>query len=777
MTATNATPKNTHQTMLAKLLAKENVRVTFGNYSTAFFEPKTRVLGLPMWNAESKQVSDLLVGHEVGHALYTPVNGIQRFYDRFPGVPFDIMNIIEDVRIERLIQSSYPGLVYSFREGYKHFVKNDLFKINGVDLSTLCIADRMNIHAKIGNLVSVPLSADERRLYEMAYAAETFDDVLDVVEEMVKMVKREKPKHEKPESPSKPSQSKEKSPGSSKEDDKMSDDESDQKGPQSDQTANKKSDQKAPSDEKSDSKDSAEASSNKNPDLTKDSSESDPGDGDSDDAPNGKPSEQNDFSPEYSKDLNKEFSAMSQRSLDSGLKNMQSVVTKYIVNKPSKEDLMRTVTAVSTVMSERQQSPDYRMYMEDHMLAASYKTFKDKTKKHVGVLVKEFERRKAAFQYSRAQRSTTGTIDVNRLHSYKYEDQIFKSVMKMADAKNHGMMFFIDYSGSMGHTLHLVIEQTLQLVSFCKAVNIPFEVYGFTSKYANLYENREEALPGYNVALEATNVFEILNSTMRKHKYETAVKELYAIAYARRMGNVHYTTSHVLFCGSNSEVFGGTPLCETILVAHELVRRFREKHNVQRMNTIFLTDGDPCAMFAYRNNNDMGHRKNTEIYSEGYELDTGACKVNWTARNPKEAYVSLIRSLRKNTGSTVIGYFIADNQRVYKSIAIDAIRNISEKIGTWDDAAEVLRKRSTSARRNGVLDIPGGYGHDMFFAFDDRNNLDLSDEDDEFESELNVDDGFSSQSSQNKLAKEFVKYTSDKKTSRVFLNKFSELIA
>ena len=69
------------QSTLSRLLAKENITVQHGNYSTAFFDVKSRVLGLPIWKDVSKDVYDLLCGHEVGHALFTPLDGLEsRFY-------------------------------------------------------------------------------------------------------------------------------------------------------------------------------------------------------------------------------------------------------------------------------------------------------------------------------------------------------------------------------------------------------------------------------------------------------------------------------------------------------------------------------------------------------------------------------------------------------------------------------------------------------------------------------------------------------------------------
>ena len=59
-------------------------------------------------------------------------------------------------------------------------------------------------------------------------------------------------------------------------------------------------------------------------------------------------------------------------------------------------------------------------------------------------------------------------------------------LLRLADAKNHGMIMVIDYSGSMAKTMSQVMDQLLHLVIFCKAVNIPFDVYAFTSCNSNL---------------------------------------------------------------------------------------------------------------------------------------------------------------------------------------------------------------------------------------------------------------------------------------------------
>ena len=106
------------QSTLARLLAKENISVIHGSYKTAWFDPQKRVLALPIWKNRGKSVYDLLTGHEVGHALYTPAKGWHDAVDDIKGAPKAYLNILEDVRIERKVQDLYPGLRFQFQKAY-----------------------------------------------------------------------------------------------------------------------------------------------------------------------------------------------------------------------------------------------------------------------------------------------------------------------------------------------------------------------------------------------------------------------------------------------------------------------------------------------------------------------------------------------------------------------------------------------------------------------------------------------------------------------------------
>jgi hypothetical protein len=179
------------KSVLARLLANENITVDQGNHQTAFFDVEKRELGLPLWKDMSKDLYDLLVGHEVGHALETPVDFPEQI--AVLKIPHSYLNIVEDIRIEKKILAKYPGLVANFKRGYKEmFFDRDLFEIAGKDLGDLMFMDRLNIKAKGRDQVDVPFSAEEMPYFQKAMAVDTFEDVIRVCIELVAWLKAQK---------------------------------------------------------------------------------------------------------------------------------------------------------------------------------------------------------------------------------------------------------------------------------------------------------------------------------------------------------------------------------------------------------------------------------------------------------------------------------------------------------------------------------------------------------------------------------------------------------
>ena len=177
------------KSLLAKLMASENINVEYReNASTAAFDTEGRTLVMPVLKDVTENATDLFLGHEVGHALYTPQGAITDVLKKgslFKGV----VNIVEDVRIEKMIQAKFPGLKRSFYDGFGDLMDRGFFDINGKDLSELNFVDRINIHFKIGTRAGVEFSDEEMTYVNRIANQKNFDETLKISEDLFDYIK------------------------------------------------------------------------------------------------------------------------------------------------------------------------------------------------------------------------------------------------------------------------------------------------------------------------------------------------------------------------------------------------------------------------------------------------------------------------------------------------------------------------------------------------------------------------------------------------------------
>jgi hypothetical protein len=172
-----------NKSTLAKLLAEEDIFVVHKQMETAYFNSKSRELGLPIWKDEemTKDIYDLMVCHEIGHALWTPLDMLEKAVVR--KIDHSFVNILEDARIEGKVKSKYPGSVGVFIRGYVDLMKNNFFGTAGKNISSFNLIDRINVFFKSGD-TTIPFSDEEKVWVEKTAATKTPDDVLDLAEEL-----------------------------------------------------------------------------------------------------------------------------------------------------------------------------------------------------------------------------------------------------------------------------------------------------------------------------------------------------------------------------------------------------------------------------------------------------------------------------------------------------------------------------------------------------------------------------------------------------------------
>jgi phenylpyruvate tautomerase PptA (4-oxalocrotonate tautomerase family) len=752
-----------NQSSLAKLLATENITVTHQKgIKTAYFDVKNRVLGLPVWKDKGKVVYDMLVGHEVSHALYTPQDGFEKFLEKEDRKHFDILNIIEDIRIERLIKNKYAGMPRIFKGAYKELVDNDFFGVKDKDILKLGFLDRLNLRGKIGNIVDIPLNDDEEKLYQECYKAETFEDVIELYHKVKKFAEEEAEAKKQSAENNQPEESSNEEgegeqmevPANGSEDD--GDDSFDNSAIPED-TSN----------EADDGTESHSISSNvTDEDIEKSldeyleqrkSEETSADDGEEkvgqDDAGGKSDSMGEDviIEPETLKSLEENL-------IEEGDEEDARYGTQ-IALWPTKQTVDKHIIGYKKVMEARgtleSLFPDDYYNAEERAKCISRVTekaveFKKKTNKKVGVLVREFERRKAAYQYSRAQESRRGTLDVNKLHKYKYDDQIFESVMSLADAKSHGMIFFIDYSGSMSGVLKDVLEHTLNLVHFCKKVGIPFKVYSFTSNYSLDDEDISQSDAEFN--LYDLVLAELFSSEMSTKEYN----EAFQMVSCQIINSNDYRFSQQGI--SKFEHLGGTPLDATLIAAHKIVDDFRKKNPVQKLNVIVLTDGES-----------QGCSPDISRFSRSVVTNVGGKQRKITGYQATTQYLEILKDV-KNVNT--IGFFLPNSKREGNQHLNKMARHCTNDNHSM--AYQIAGNNMKKYRKDNYFHAANCFGYNSYFLL----SSDVEIEDTEFD--FNGSEGKAlsdNRGEQAKLARQFAKHNVSNRTNRIIMTKFAEIIA
>ncbi len=700
-----------HNTTVAKLLAKENIEVQYGNYNTAWFDIQNRTLGLPLWKDMGKDVHDLLVGHEVGHALFTPYEGWHDTPEKLEGCPRSYINVIEDARIEKMIRRSYPGLVGPMSRGYKVLSNEEFFgDINNPDWDQVKLIDKINLKAKLNNLIEVPFNNEEATLFNRTMNTETFKEVLEVVKDVLAYTKENQPElMENPE------------PETSPNIDLPEDNDMDMPEGHDDQEAPTKEENEntGQGDNDSDQKDSSEKTEEEGDNTSngqeesKDSSDSEKEESDSKVKASKTPEESKDADISLTDIL---FRDSEKRLLDTDQHGNQTTVARD----RGKNTISSVVIPYSSLREERKsvfEQCDSFLKEAHETILDGYPEYIRSVKKSVNVAVKEFEMKKAAFQWQRASTAKTGSINVDRLWSYKTNDDIFKRVTNLADAKNHGMIMLIDYSGSMASTMPQVLDQLIHLVSFCKAVNIPFDVYAFTTAWRE--DNPNYKMKDGEVDFDNMQMPQLISSSLSKSHYEEALKHLYMRKLATASSNDRWDSEKPRYYDSaitgKSEEWGSTPLNAALITAHHLVKRFVGKHNVEKMNLVVLSDGDSNGLQVVRDYN-VDHADTTDRFGSINVIVDG--KTITTQGRRSGVTKALLENLKKRYGVTTLGFFISQDTRDWKS-------KIAEIDGLhWIDNDSMFYKQMQKQyNKNKVAIVEKALGYDKFFMIKSGKNL------------------------------------------------------
>ncbi len=795
------------KSQLAKLMATENLTVQHQKIRTARFDPQNRVLYLPIWQNMTGVIYDLLCGHEVGHALYTPAEGWHdAVTDKSKPKAFKgFLNVVEDARIEKKVKRKYPGLSASFKAAYQQLIDQDFFGIKGRDINELCFVDRLNLYSKSQwSATWVNFTANEQLLVKKVQAAESWEDVVRISNEIFEYSKSEQMEMQLAQFEQMAMMESED--GDYDYDDEYGDDEYGESGeaPETEgQSSDNESDEST--DEKNDGDGSGENTGKESKSETEDdvegqqSGESDGNDiTDTDESGNSynrwKNSEQSwrdQFTPSCETD--DKYRQNEGMLLDEKCK-------EYVYINLPKPIISEIVTPAKTVQTNltlffKKAVEEYSMPADTGMKLLT--EFKNKNDRYIGLLAKEFEMRKAAKSFSKSKLADTGDIDINKLAGYKFDDNIFRKVMLTPKGKNHGLVLLLDKSGSMSGNMAGSIEQILVLAMFCRKVNIPFVVYGFGDAPEahmidngidlNNYESRRSyKQPKFfteelgELACGEVYLREYINNKMTNAEFTAAMKNMVLLKKSFECGR--YYRSEVP--RPDTEHLGNTPLNQAIVAMAEVMKNFKRSNNLDITSLVIVHDGDSDHLNQYFINREYekitGEKviaKTTasfDFYNTNVILSDKANKVQIKLNKDRDSInESLLTWFTKVTGSKVFGFFIISNERGNFKNALQNRYTLDDGVDLYDlrhkDYYGWANKTSelTKKFRSEKFLISKRTGFASFYLISGGTDLNTEQE------SLEVDGKFTAR----KLATAFARMNKKKAVNRVLVSQFIQGIA
>ena len=666
--------QESNKSLIAKLLAAEDLTVVHDNVKTAAFDVKNRVLILPILKDTIPETEDHMIGHEVGHALFTPLDGWHDAVCEHGSAYKSYLNVVEDARIEKLVQRKYPGLKRKFITSYKHLLAEGFFGGDIPAINKMNLIDRLNVFFKCGMTSGIKFHHSERVWIEKMNKLETWEDVVSVADELFAYAKQMKEKTEAEQA-------------ENAQQDLTEDGEGEGEGESQDPYGQGGDG----GDQEQDSFEDGEESEN---DYQGNSANGSDG------------IMPQDINDDIKSDTDKHF----RDELEKKLHFDGRKVKKFKLLKHDPKDYVKDYKEVIAMLTYQDHPANgdlsghrWPKIEEERLIEHMYTDWYKSNKRAVNHMVKEFEMRKSAAQYARATLSKTGVIDTVKMNKYKLTDDIFRKVSVVPDGKNHGFIFYLDMSGSMGYNMSSTVRQLLMLVHFARQINVPFRVFGFTNgikdptwktdENGNRIDPYEKYAEDSMFSMRLT-LLEFFNNKMTKAEMAFVSSRLIgAYATYKDMSNIsaethmqlgttwtRRLTSHPMFR------LHGTPLNDALVVGIEIAKQFRKDYQIDSLNTIFLTDGVSHGLDTKDGSVWIGIHDLLEIKSP----HTGKVykKRDYIHRAGTETDM-LVRMYKDETHSNVINYFLSDHNKTRFLRAIDyssgSKMQYTEEADIWKD--------------------------------------------------------------------------------------------
>ena len=734
------------KSQLAKLFATENLSVEHNNVKTASFDLENRIVTLPIFKNPKGDVYDMLTAHECSHALHTPIKAWSKLEDpKYRAY----VNVIEDTRIDKLIQKKYPGIVKNYINAFDVLMKQNFFGLKDKNVNTdLMLIDKINMYYKSSKKLNIKFSKEEQVWVNKIDNIKTFTDVLKIAKELYGWQEKQLQDLSKlPDFDNHPL------------------------------AKNYKLDKSGKSTVKGtlqNENDSLNGNSKSEDNENKNNSTSNVAN------PNGHGGDNVNVDTGLNCITEQNFEASKDKLLDKTKKYKYVTLPKPILKNSiiSYEQFLKDMKNNNSFYFKEKEYNRKEEYIKFfNWIKQDFLRFKKDSAKTVMYLVKEFEMKKAATAYKRATVDKTGVIDSLKLKNYKFSDDIFKRLTILPNSKNHGMIMLLDWSGSMCDVIAKTVQQLCNLIWFCQKINIPFEVYLFKDlKDVDKEKIQTFEFKNGNMCADKGVLVNIASHRMKKTVLHECLLYLYQMSFYFNRSYSYYTDNRGFqgYCIPISSDYHltSTPLNEAILMCDKLIPVFQSKYKVEKLSFITLTDGEAnseMADYVY----DTSKTNNKSLREYGAQIVIKDLKKRYTtvktiedrSYNSRTALTaSLLKMIKDKYNLTTIGFYLS--KRVNKNSFEQFVPTSIYKNGQYQGVNPNFEKYRKQFLRDKVIEIPK-QGYDSYYVINGK-DMDV---------ENYTLGNIAADESTSNIKKMFTKSMRNRIYSRVLLNKFIEKIA
>ena len=735
----------TQKDNLARLMAGENLTVVHRKTPTAYFDLKNRLLCCPIFKEDiSPELYDLFMGHEVGHALWTPYEGVHSAVTKNKTLK-GYLNVVEDVRIERNIRNKYQGLRKSFFTAYNELMEMDFFGVKGKNLQELSLVDKINLITKCGSRINIKLSKEEQFFLDWAMKCETWEEVEECATAIYEWSKENETRTEQDEQLVPQMFD-------------IGDEEEDEEGEEEEQEG------ESWEESYSDSEEEEEDNLPEVPETTG----------------SGQETEEEESEEEAEEEERKETGGVSNQGTPEQYDDEDGAresITEHNAHN-NEEQFISETNIVRTQINLKEKGfsdfvtdtlYDYKLVLNDwkeyyeragedsyygnrieptkKRALHTFKKLESKNKAIINHMAKEFEMRQTALSSRHAFTGKTGKLDMNRLAKYQIVDDVFKRVTYLPDGKNHGVNILLDWSGSICNEVQDLLEQTFILTMFCRKVNIPHRVYLFSD---NISKRQVEVDDHTSYWRDRCGyLVEIFSNEMNSKEYKEMFLNMSTLYNHYMTDNIRYGRGGKFakklegwnnwfegcqfidpdqygYIDMPTDVYptskyslGGTPLDTTLVAMRGLLPKFNKAYGIEKSILTVITDGYSHSADILKLS-DKEQEEQREQMGDGDSWDFGQerdiidpingrvypyeVKERRYYRNDFKKTQNLLDWVSKTTGVTVTGYFVCGR----KGDMVNLLQSCGEIEHTYDEDGSI-QAMWTKARKEGVVIKTHGY--------------------------------------------------------------------